>query len=369
MSALAAQQRLVQELLDGLVQAQSHKEGVLLRKGTVPWSIFERVDPDSGLPLGKPLWDRCSRAPWSHARDAIARSVAPSSPPSVPSAFSLPGIRVGPGWGGADRRIIRAVALRARAQARSRALDPWQQPAGVQPGMGHRSVPPHRMGLQPKVAARDAAAADQALVARHDWLATERTLRQEKRRRLQDQADTEKCLQERSLEAAHAAGLQDTGMEFLAGPEAMWRGPGPDRVAWVKCVPPASHIAHRALSCQGRQHDSTGACLRKALKRGWDDIHKPFLAQAAPPLPAGARAETAKPCRYAGRCVCQPCDRLLVAGVRAFVAWLRAAVQKGAPTRALYDAGLLIAKVIPVAGGVAAGVQPGREAARLHISS
>ena len=96
--------------------------------------------------------------------------------------------------------------------------------------------------------------------------------------------------------------------------------------------------------------DSTSACLRKALKDGWDDIHKPLLAQDAPPLPAGARAETAKPCRYAGRCVCRPCDRPLVAGVRAFVAWLRAAVQKGAPTRALYDAGLLIAKVIPVAG-------------------
>ena len=114
--------------------------------------------------------------------------------------------------------------------------------------------------------------------------------------------------------------------------------------------------------------DSTSACLRKALKDGWADIHKPLLAQAAPPLPAGARAETAKPCRYAGRCVCQPCDRPLVAGVRAFVAWLRAAVQKGAPTRALYDAGLLIAKVIPVAEGVAAGVQPGREVAWLHIS-
>ena len=140
-------------------------------------------------------------------------------------------------------------------------------------------------------------------------------------------------------------------MEFLAGPEAMWRAPGPDGAAWVKCAPPASRLAYRALSAKGTPHDSTSACLRKALKRGWADIHKPFLAQAAPPLPAGARAETAKPCRYAGRCVCQPCDRLLVAGVCAFVAWLRAAVQKGAPTRALYDTGLLIAKVIPVAGG------------------
>ena len=140
-------------------------------------------------------------------------------------------------------------------------------------------------------------------------------------------------------------------MEFLAGPEATWRAPGPDGAAWVKCAPPASRLAYRALSARGTPHDSTSACLRKALKDGWADIHKPLLAQAAPPLPAGARAETAKPCRYAGRCVCQPCERPLVAGVRAFVAWLRAAVQKGAPTRALYDAGLLIAKVIPVAGG------------------
>ena len=130
MSTLAAQQRLVQELLDGLVQAQSHKEGVLLRKGTVPWSIFERCNEDDGQGLGTPLWDRCSRAPWSHARDAIGRSVAPSSPPSVPAAFSLPGIRVGPG--GMARiagSSARSRCARARKHEAARRTPGSHQPA------------------------------------------------------------------------------------------------------------------------------------------------------------------------------------------------------------------------------------------------
>ena len=117
-----AHDNVVQENLAGMKMALAHKEVVLLRRGTVPWSILERCDPDDGHPLGTPLQDRCSRVPWSHGRDAIGRSsVAPSSPSLRAGGIQParhPG-RSGVGWRGSpDHPRGRAARARKHEAAR-----------------------------------------------------------------------------------------------------------------------------------------------------------------------------------------------------------------------------------------------------------
>ena len=117
-----AHDNVVQENLAGMKMALAHKEVVLLRRGTVPWSILERCDPDDGHPLGTPLQDRCSRVPWSHGRDAIGRSsVAPSSPSLRAGGVQParhPG-RSGVGWRGSpDHPRGRAARARKHEAAR-----------------------------------------------------------------------------------------------------------------------------------------------------------------------------------------------------------------------------------------------------------
>ena len=156
-----AQDDMVQENLAGLAQARSHKEVVLLSRGTVPWCIFERCNPDDGHPWGTPLQDRCSRVPWSHGRGAIGRSsVAPSSP-SLRAGGVQPARH--PGRAGVGARGSpdhpRGRAARARASTKPRAGPQDARGRRSAPGMGQgpgmgRAAPPPRWAEQQRAAAR-----------------------------------------------------------------------------------------------------------------------------------------------------------------------------------------------------------------------
>ena len=79
----------VQEHLDGLRQAIAHDDVLILHRGTIPWSIFERCDAVTGQPLGRAVWDR-----------SRMRSIVPLRRPAFGPAFSpagVPDCPAGPG--------------------------------------------------------------------------------------------------------------------------------------------------------------------------------------------------------------------------------------------------------------------------------